>query len=158
VLHLDLAIPPEWGRIDQVREAVSHSVGAVFADRDLRDALAMVASELLENAFKYGKPGPAVTITVREGGGQVVIEVTNAVDEQTPHLEVLAQRVAWVNEFGDPRQAYQAALERAWTDESEHSGLGLARITYEGGCLLDCDTSTAGIVTVRAACTLAQRD
>ena len=156
MLHLDLAIPPEWGRIDQVREAVSHSVGAVFGDRDLRDALAMVASELLENAFKYGKPGPAVHITVREDDGQVVVAVTNAVDEAAPHAGVLAERVAWVNEFGDPSRAYQAALERAYTDETDSSGLGLARITYEGGCLLDCDTSRAGVVTVRAACAVAR--
>jgi len=156
VLHLDLAIPPEWGRIDQVREAVSHCVNAVYANRDLRDALAMVASELLENAFKYGKQGPDVNITVREDAGRVVVTVTNAVDEGTPHAEALEERVAWVKHFGDPERAYQAALERAYTDESDASGLGLARISYEGGCLLDCDTSTAGMVTVRAECSVSR--
>ena len=156
MLHLDLAIPPDWGRIDQVREAVSHCVTAVYANRDLRDALAMVASELLENAFKYGKSGPDVKITVREHAGRVVVTVTNEVDADTPHTEALEQRVAWVKNFGDPQQAYQAALERAYTDESDASGLGLARISYEGGCNLDCDTSTAGKVTVRAECSVSR--
>jgi hypothetical protein len=155
VLHLDLAIPPEWGRIDQVREAVSHCITAVYADRDLRDALAMVASELLENAFKYGKQAE-VKITVRETAGRVVVTVTNEVDEGTPHPEALEQRVAWVKQFGDPRRAYQAAIERAYTDEADASGLGLARISYEGGCNLDCDTATAGRVTVRAECSVSR--
>ena len=155
MLHLDLAIPPDWGRIDQVREAVSHCVTAVYADRDLRDALAMVASELLENAFKYGKQAD-VSITVREIAGRVIVAVTNEVDEDTPHTEALEQRVAWVKHFGDPQRAYQAALERAYTDETDASGLGLARISYEGGCLLDCDTSTVGKVTVRAECNVSR--
>jgi hypothetical protein len=157
VLHLDLAVPTDWGRIDQVREAVSHAIAAVFADPDLRDALAMVSAELLENAFKYGRPGqPDVHITVRSHDEKLIISVTNAIDEGAPYVRQLSQRVAWVQEFDDPLRAYQAALEQAFTDESEASGLGLARILYEGGCALDCDTSTAGQVTVRAACPLAR--
>jgi hypothetical protein len=155
LLHLDLAVPTEWGRIDQVREAVSHCVAAVFDDGDLRDALAMVCAELLENAFKYGKPGqPDVQVTVKADDGRLIISVTNAIDEAGAHVKILSERVAWVKEFGDPLQAYQAALEQAFTDETDASGLGLARITYEGGCALDCDTSQAGRVTVRAACPL----
>jgi hypothetical protein len=161
LFHLDLAVPfvvpADWGRIDQVREAVAHCVAAVFDDPDLRESLAMVSAELLENAFKYGKPGqPDVQITVRVQDDRLIISVTNAIDEATPHVQQLSQRVAWVKEFDDPLRAYQAALEQAFTDESDASGLGLARILYEGGCALDCDTSTAGRVTVRAACPLSR--
>lgn len=155
MLHLDLAVPTDWRRIDRVREAVGHCVAAVFADRDLCDALAMVSAELLENAFKYGSPDQTeVRVSVRQDGDRLVISVTNAVAAGTAHARLLAERVAWVNEFGDPQRAYEAALARAYTDESDASGLGLARILYEGGCALDCDTSTAGRVTVSAFCTL----
>jgi hypothetical protein len=159
LLDLSLAVPTDWGRIDQVREAVGHCVAAVFGDRDLRDALAMVSAELLENAFKYGKPGqPEVQIALREREGSLVVSVTNAVDESSAHVHQLAQRVAWVKTFEDPMRAYEVALARAFQDEPDVSGLGLARISYEGGCALDCDTSTAGQVTVRAACPVVRPD
>ena len=152
MLHLDLAVPPhDWKRIDRVREAVGNCVGAVFGDPDLRDALAMVTAELLENAFKYGKTGqPDVRIRVRADDSALVISVTNAVDEASTHARILVERVAWVRAFATPLAAYEAALHDAYTDESDQSGLGLARIRYEGGCALDCDVSTAGEVTVRA--------
>lgn len=130
-------------------------MAAVFDDRDLRDSLGMVCAELLENAFKYGSADQtSVRLSLRQDGDQVVIAVTNAVDAGTAHARQLAERVAWVNEFGDPQRAYEAALARAYTDESDVSGLGLARILYEGGCALGCDLSAEGRVTVSAACSL----
>lgn len=155
MLHLDLAVPADWSRIDLVREAVERSIHAVYSDLDLKDAMAMVSAELLENAFKYGKPDQGdVHISVRSQDGRLLVSVTNAVDAGSPHALKLAERVAWVNDFGDPLAAYEAAMARAFTDESEQSGLGLARITYEGGCALHLDTSRAGLVTVIAACQL----
>jgi hypothetical protein len=153
LLHLDLAVPTDWRRIDQVREAVGHCVAAVFGDRDLRDALGMVCAELLENAFKYGSADQTtVQLNVRQDGERLVIAVTNRIDSGTAHALKLAERVAWVNEFGDPQRAYEAALARAYTDESDASGLGLARILYEGGCALGCDMTADGRVTVNAVC------
>jgi hypothetical protein len=152
MLHLDLAIPSEWPRIDQVREAVASCVDAVYSDRDLRDALAMVSAELLENAFKYGAPGP-VRITLRAEDSDVVVTVTNAVAEGSTHACALQDLVSWVNGHASAEAAYAAALERAFDDRAgdcERSGLGLARISYEGGCALACDTSTPGRVTVQA--------
>jgi hypothetical protein len=155
MLQLDLAVPTDWERIDAVREAVARCVTAVFADGDLKDAVAMVSAELLENAFKYGKEDQGdVTIRVRAVGDRVEVSVTNAVEADSPHTVKLAERVAWVNEFGDPLAAYEAAMARAFTDELEQSGLGLARISYEGGCALALDTSQVGQITVTAACPL----
>ena len=55
-LFLELSIPPEWTRIDRVREAVASSLGAVFGSSGVDEALSMVSTELLENALKYGTP------------------------------------------------------------------------------------------------------
>jgi hypothetical protein len=147
VIHLELAVPSDWSRIDAVREAVGRSIEAVFGDLDLRDALAMVAAELLENAIKYGVGG--VRLVVGCEAGRLVISVENAVDEGQGHARVLAELIAQVGAL-EPLAAYQAALERAFAAASEHSGLGLARIRYEGGCGLRCDTSAPGRVTVTA--------
>ncbi len=157
MLRLELIVPPQWTRIDQVRQAVGHAIAAAIGDRDLRDALAMVSAELLENAFKYGHPEkPDVRITVATQDDRLVVTVINAVERTAPHARTLAERIAWVNEFDDPLAAYRAALERIFAGGPGASGLGLPRIRYEGGCALECDTSTAGMVTVRAACPLAR--
>jgi len=153
MIHLDLAVPTDWTRIDQVREAVGHSVAAVFGDLELKDALAMVSAELLENALKYGRPAQGdVRISLRDDAGRLVVTVTNEVDEGSEHARLLDELVRWVREADSPLAAYEAALARTISDETEalRSGLGLARISYEGGCDLDCDTSEPGRVTVRA--------
>ena len=54
-LQLTLSIPPQWARIDRVRQAVGLCLAAVFSDTELEDALAMTCAELLENAIKYGQ-------------------------------------------------------------------------------------------------------
>jgi hypothetical protein len=152
MLHLDLVIPADWPRIDQVREAVAACVGAVFGDRDLRDALAMVSAELLENAFKYGAEEP-VRLALHTEGSDLVVTVTNVVAEGSEHAHALEAVVRWVNAQDSAEAAYTAALARAFddrTDDVDRSGLGLARISYEGGCALACDLSTPGRVTVRA--------
>lgn len=157
-LNVELCIPPEWSRIDPVRQAVGLCVTAVFANSDLSDALGMVCAELLENAIKYGKPDPrGVRVRLQERllGEQreVTLSVINAVEGATHHLAVLQQRLEWIREFESPAEAYMAALttvyERPETQGGE-SGLGLVRIAYEGGCRLDCDSPSEGFLAVRA--------
>jgi len=157
-LNVELCIPPEWSRIDPVRQAMGLCVAAVFGSDDLRDALGMVCAELMENAIKYGKPDPrGVSICLREraAGGQreLTLSITNAVEQSSHHLEVLRQRISWIRGFASPAEAYMAALttvyERAETQGGE-GGLGLVRIAYEGGCQLDCESPSDGVLTVRA--------
>ena len=161
-LNVELTIPPEWSRIDPVRQAVGLCVAAVLANDDLRDALAMVCAELLENAIKYGKPDPrgvCVQLQQRPIGTQieVTLSVTNAVEQASHHLAMLQQRIAWIRTFESPGEAYMAALttvyERAEAQGGE-GGLGLVRIAYEGGCLLDCTSPAEGVMTVLARYTI----
>lgn len=157
-LNVELSIPPEWSRIDPVRQAVGLCIAAVMSNDDLRDALGMVCAELLENAIKYGKPDPQgvrIGLHQRTFGEQteVVLSVINAVEESSHHLAMLRQRIAWIRGFDSPAEAYMAALttvyERAEAQGGE-SGLGLVRIAYEGGCQLDCDSPSEGWLAVRA--------
>src|SRR5262249_49474256 len=125
MIRLDLAVPTDWTRIDQVREAVGHSVAAVFGDRDLEDALALGSAELLENALKYGRPTQGdVRISLRDDQGRLVITVTNEVDEGSEHARLLDQLVRWVREQASPLAAYEAALARTMSEEEAmRSGL-----------------------------------
>lgn len=152
-LSLTLDVPADWSRIEPAREAVGQLVLALFGDDDLRDALAMVSAELLENAIKYSAPASSVALSIEHAGGGVAIAVTNAVDEGAGHAAQLRERVAWVGSFATAAEAYAAALARVYAAEGRSgSGLGIARIAYEGACGLECDASVPGRVTVTARC------
>jgi len=153
-LHLNLWIPPDWKRIELVRKAVGFCVWAAFGRGDLRDSVSMVSAELLENAVKYSLSGSEVLISITEEAERVVVAVTNEVDDGSPHIALLRKRLDWAHAFSTPAEAYMAALSEVF-DQNElapsgEGGLGLVRIAYEGGCTIDCDTGTAGMVTVRA--------
>lgn len=159
-LKVEMTIPPEWGRIDFVRQAVGLCVAAVFANDDLRDALGMVCAELLENAIKYGKADHVgVRVTLLESGQEVTLAVTNAVEETSHHLDMLRQRIAWIANFEDPSEAYMAALAQVYERAGEQieGGLGLVRIAYEGGCRLDCESPRDGLLTVLARYRIGQK-
>jgi hypothetical protein len=157
-MMVELCIPPEWARIDPVRQAVGLCVVAVFANDDLRDALGMVCAELLENAIKYGKPDPKgvlVRLVERQLGDrrEVVLSVTNAVEEASHHLSALRQRISWIKSFASASEAYMAALTQVYERsdaQGGESGLGLVRIAYEGNCSLDCEEPLEGFMSVRA--------
>jgi hypothetical protein len=155
-LFLDVAFPADWSRIDPTREAVSLLVLAVFGRSDLRDSLAMVSAELLENAVKYSKSMGGVRLSIRNESKGLVVAVTNMVEEGSRHVASLRGRLEWLNSFADPEQAYAAALREVSVRGGEESGLGIVRIAYEGGCGLDCDVSSPGEITVRALCKLSQ--
>jgi hypothetical protein len=115
----------------------------------------MVSEELLENAIKYCAPDSTVTITIRNEGDRVVIAVTNVVDGGTEHLGLLTERIAWLDQFATPAEAYAAAISRVYEQGSRppgEPGLGIVRIAYEGRCAVTYDLSVPGKVTVRAVC------
>ncbi len=150
-LKLELLIPPQWARVDRVRQAVAICVGAVFADTDLEDSLAMTSAELLENAIKYGVVGDArVVFALFHDGEAVTIEVTNS--SSLEGAAALRERLDWLASFPSASDAYGAALAAVAERGSvggDASGLGLVRIAYEGGCNLSC-TLVDGQLTMRA--------
>lgn len=153
-IRLDLSIPPDWTRIELVRKAVGFCVWAVFGRGDLRDSLSMVSAELLENAVKYSAPDRDVRLSITEEPDKLVVAVTNEV-EGDAHVTTLVQRLEWLKTFSSAADAYMAALSEVFDHKGEErageGGLGIVRIAYEGGCDLECDTSTPGQVTVRAS-------
>jgi hypothetical protein len=137
-----------------VRQAITLLVEVMPDGEDLSSPLAMVCAELLENAVKYGRRDQhGVRLVVREEPARVVIAVTNAVVEGSPHLAALCDRLSWMHRFGDPAAAFLAAVEAVYEGSDPFAGeggLGLVRAEHEGGCRLECDVSLAGWVTVRA--------
>jgi hypothetical protein len=165
-LDLSISIPIEWTRVELVRKAVGFCVYAVYGRGDLRDSISMVSAELLENAMKYAPPdgmvhyalfhertpAPEARSAPHESEG-LVVTVKSGAPKGSRHVDALRERIAWIERFPSPAEAYMAALAEVFEHKEGQGegGLGLVRIAYEGGCKLSCNTSEPGVVLVRAA-------
>ncbi len=153
-VHLELSIPPEWPRVDQVREAVEKTLLATFGASGLEETLPMVSAELLENAIKYGMPGAEVNLSLKSESRHFVVTVTNAVSDESRHARSLRERLEWLDSFDDAADAYTAAMQEVYASAGESpledSGLGLARVAYEGQCRVACELSVPHRVAVTA--------
>jgi hypothetical protein len=151
-LSLAVELQPEWRNVTRASEAVALLVLGTYGDDDLRDAIAMVSAELLENAIKYADPQQLVRLTIRDDAMAIIVEVTNAV-VQPEEIQRLAARLDWLRNQPDPASAWVEALSLATTATNvpERPGLGILRIAYEGGSRFDYDVSEPGHLTVRAS-------
>jgi hypothetical protein len=148
-LSLAVELQPDWHNVTRASEAVALLALGRYGDGDLRDALAMVSGELLENAIKYADPQQLVRLSLHEDATTIVVTVTNAV-VQDANIQRLADRLAWLRSHPDPAEAWAAALAQSAVLRGASAGLGIIRIAYEGGSRIDYDASTPGTLTVRA--------
>jgi hypothetical protein len=151
-LSLEVELQPEWRNVTRASEAVALLVLGTYGDDDLRDAIAMVSAELLENAIKYADPQKLVRLTIHDDAKAITVEVTNAV-VQPEEIQRLAARLDWLRNQPDPASAWVEALSlaTAGTSNPERPGLGILRIAHEGGSRVDYDVSEPGHLTVRAS-------
>jgi hypothetical protein len=138
---LDLAIAPDWDAVKRTWDP-SHKMlvdAGLTADEGYQ--LAMVTQELLENAVKYGsfRHGERLLLGIRVTSEDVVIEVKSRVGVDDAHLHSFDQRIQWIRGFQDPFEAYVERMKivSAQPFSDGESGLGLARIAYEGRSIID---------------------
>ena len=148
-LSLEVELQPVWRNVTRASEAVALLVLGTYGDDDLRDAIAMVSAELLENAIKYADPQTLVRLTIHDDAKAITVEVTNAV-VQPEEIQRLAARLDWLRNQPDPASAWVEALSLA-TSNPERPGLGILRIAHEGGSRVDYAVSEPGHLTVRAS-------
>jgi anti-sigma regulatory factor (Ser/Thr protein kinase) len=160
VLRLDLTVPADWNRIDRVREVVAGCLGTLCEEDEVADALSMVSAELLENAIKYGdaaRPEILFSLALRAEPAQLVVTVANTTGGDPRNVHALHSRIAWLQGFSSPAEAYVAALGDLYNraDSTIAGGLGLVRVAHEGGCTVAIDASDPGWVRVCASRALA---
>jgi len=147
--RLELSFQPMWPNVRKIRQEVS-AVLASCAAR-LRDAAVMTASELVENAIKYGESVPAapsVTFSLEADPEKLRIRVVNGSTNGAGVAE-LARRVNELGRATDKQALYMARLEELLANAEESGKLGVYRIGFEGGFDLACDY-TNNVVTVTA--------
>lgn len=147
------SLPHAWDQIRRIR----HSVGDALKDLDpsLCSAAMMVASELIENAVKYGEAVPAssdIQLSMSLNGGRLVLCVSNGCADRAAVAQ-LGQRIQEIADAPDKAALYMARLEQLMTETSESGKLGLYRIAFEG----EFDLSFSyrdGVVSITATLSL----
>lgn len=127
-----------WEVLRSVREEINEALGG--ADQDLIDAIVMTASELIENAIKYGKKTPrneGVEFQMTMGDGSVVVKVSNGIITEKD-FENVKDHIERIRESDDPSRLYvNRLMELMENAEPGVSQLGLYRIAYEGEFSID---------------------
>lgn len=157
-------IPPDWGKIEDASEAAIEYLDAHDLSPDAVATVNMVLCELIENALKYGnfvESEDTVSMSVELSDSAVTVAVTNPVHhESLKYLQKLDQTVQWIRGHHDPFEAYVQRLKeiskKPLTDEE--SGLGLARIAYEGQAIIDFIVDNDDSLTVSAVASLDDLD
>lgn len=159
---INLQLRPSWEEIDEVREQSATFLEGQELDREVVDAVTMVACELTENAVKYGSfedQLSRVDVALEVEHDSITVQVRSRVrEEDEENLERLDRIVQWIRGHQDPFQAYLERLKEV-SSQSLHnrdSGLGLVRIAYEGQAILDFFVDETNYVSVSAIYTLTQ--
>ena len=138
-----LTLKAEWEEIENARNVGDQFLRQACVSADKVQAVTMVLSELIENAVKYGcysHPEDKITAKIRMDESLITVEVLHPVKKNSyRHLKELDRTIQWIRGFQNPFEAYiekvQEVSKKPMRDDE--SGLGLARIAYEGQAILD---------------------
>ena len=162
---LKINMQPVWEQIDDLRSRCEACLLGHGIHPDVAQAVAMVTSELGENAAKYGDfeeaetRGPSgperttIDVKVALTPARITVEVRNPVSpEQSEQLGLLDRTIQWIRGFQDPFQAYLERMREVSGQSlsSSESRLGLVRIAYEGQSALDFFVGDDNILVVSA--------
>lgn len=159
--QLDLRVRADWSEMARVNEAAGAYLASCELSTEAVQKYTMVVCELVENAIKYGSfPSPEDRIDVHVSVASVAIsvQVTHHCHETgTAGLGDLDRTVQWLRSYQAPFEAYVARMKAISREplDAEKSGLGLARITYEGRALLDFYVDENSMLSVSAVSSLA---
>lgn len=137
------SVDARWDRVSEVCADVARAVAAVHDDAAVAEVAGMVASELLENAVRYGafdaRHERMVEVVLGVDASQVRIEVASPVHEDSDDYRALTRTLAWIRGFSTAREAYVARVREIASGEGEPraSRMGLIRIAAEAGGALD---------------------
>jgi hypothetical protein len=148
-VHIDIDIQPAWTVVGQIRSEVERDLAEYPAD--VRAATVMAASELVENAVKYGErvPGASrISFSLRASDDVVRIDVTNGATDPAG-VAALCARIDAVAHVQDRTELYLRRLEELIASPTDCGRLGLYRVAHEGAFDLSC-TYQDSVVTVTA--------
>ncbi len=149
---ISISIKPTWSIVKEIKEKADRFMSEKGALKDVKEASIMCATELIENAVKYGteKPGGGnIEFDLSVEDNRVVIKISNGIKSNSDITNV-TEHIDKLKESDDPAQLYTDRLmELMENPKPGISQLGLYRIAYEGEFSLDY-TYSDKILTVIA--------
>jgi len=149
---ISLSITPTWSILKEVQEKTERYMKNKNANSDIIEATIMCATELVENAIKYGSSDTGqsnITFDLSTIDAGVFIKVSNGIKDENDALNVKTH-IDRVKKTGDPCKLYTERLMQLMDNPKPGlSQLGLYRIAYEGEFKLDY-TYNDRILTVKA--------
>jgi hypothetical protein len=151
-LHIKTDRRPDWSEVRTIRESVASAVSDL--SEEVREAAVMAASELVENAIKYGERvanHPGIEVSVVCDAHTLSLTVSNgtsnheAVRELKRHTDALAASQ-------DKFELYMNRIHTLMEQPDGCSRLGLYRIGFEGLFELACsyDDNVVRMTATRA--------
>lgn len=153
---LKLRFRPVWEEIERIVTELSGFVRQYEFTPEQLNTFVMIVTELVENALKYGQDsssGDDFCVSLEMQEHSLLVEVTNPIDDTASnHLQRLDHMVQWIRGYQDPFEAYIHRLKEVAKKSlsDPESGLGLARIAYEGGAILDFFVNDEDVLNVSA--------
>ncbi len=138
-----LTLKPEWEKIENARITGDQFLTQSGVPAAKVQAVTMVISELIENAIKYGcysLSEDKIVAKIRIDESMITVEVLHPVEKGNyRHLKELDRSIQWIRGFQNAFEAYIEKVQEVSKKpiEDDESGLGLARIAYEGQSILD---------------------
>ncbi len=147
--RLSVTIEPVWPTIRQIRKTVGDALTDLAPS--VRGAAMMTASELTENAIKYGESvptQPTISFRFEVFDEQVRIEVANG-STNVADVQRLLEGIDQIATSTDKEALYFARVQQLLENQKESGKLGLYRIALEGRFDLYASYES-GVVTVVA--------
>ncbi len=148
---ISLSIAPTWSILKEIQQMTEDLLKKKNAGAETIDAAIMCATELVENAIKYGSSNAGQSniifdLMVKDA---IYITVSNGVKEEKD-IQNVKFHIEKIQKTNDPAKLYTDRLMQLMENEKPgESQLGLYRIAYEGEFKLDCTCQNA-IITIRA--------
>jgi two-component sensor histidine kinase len=151
---IKLTTKPIWQDIEKIRIRSNDFLTSHGLSIDTVSAVTMIISELVENSIKYGcfqNSKNKVEVNISIADDDITVEVINPFDDTVhAHLKRLDKTIQWIRGYQDPFEAYVERMKEVSRKPiaDEESGLGLVRIAYEGGAILDFYLNDMGMLNV----------
>lgn len=124
---------PEWPIVREIRTRIYSAINT--ENKTIAMAAAMTASELAENAIKYGKP--EIGIVCEVDTDWITVSVSNEIDQNDDVIN-LRNHINRIKSTDNPLDLYLKAILKVMEQQGYQSRLGLFRIAGEAEFILDC--------------------
>jgi hypothetical protein len=142
--------------INKAGEKGSHFLKSHGFSHETVQAQVMIIKELINNGKKFETPASSeseVTVFLLVEEKAITVEVRKAIEASYQRqLDELDKTIQWIRGYQDPFEPYVKKLREkpAKSKSGEANGIGLARIAYEAGAILDFFVSEDNILNLSA--------